>query len=128
MKITSYLPNIISTIRLILAPIVLILLTRLEHRLALIIFMGAAFSDLLDGYLARKYQLKTKLGALLDPIADKLLIFLCVTYFVILNQAPWWLLCIVILRDVSLVLGILILKTISAPVEIFPTFIGKSAT
>lgn len=128
MKIISLLPNIISTIRLILAPVVLILLIKLEHRLALIIFMGAALSDLLDGYLARKYQLKTKLGTFLDPIADKLLIFLCVTYFLVLNQAPWWWLCIIILRDVSLILGILILKTISAPVEIFPTFIGKSAT
>lgn len=121
-------PNIISSIRLILAPVVLILLINLEHRLALVIFIAAALSDLLDGYLARKYQLKTKLGVILDPIADKLLIFLCVTYFVVLNQAPWWWLSIIILRDVSLILGILLLKTLAAPVDIFPTFIGKSAT
>ena len=85
MNVISNLPNVISAVRLIIAPIILILLIRMEHRIALIIFLAAALSDLLDGYLARRYQLKTKIGALLDPLADKLLVFLCVTYFVDLS-------------------------------------------
>lgn len=124
----SALPNIISTVRLIAAPVVLVLLIRMEYRIALIIFIAAAVSDLLDGYLARRYELKTKIGAFLDPIADKLLIFLSVTYFVFQSQAPWWWLCIIILRDATLIVGLIMLKTISVQVEIFPTLIGKAAT
>lgn len=128
MKIISTVPNLISAIRLILAPVVLVLLIRNEHRIALIVFFAAGISDLLDGYIARKYNIQSKLGLFLDPIADKLLIFLCVIYFVIIQSAPWWWLCILILRDISLLLGMLVLKSKSVQIEIHPTFIGKSST
>ena len=128
MNLLKHLPNMISTIRLFLAPTILLLLTNALERWALILFIIAGSSDLLDGYLARKYNLKTKLGSLLDPIADKLLILLCVTFFVSQGDAPWWWFGIILLREVSLLVGVLLLKSFSVQIEIFPTWIGKVAT
>jgi len=121
-------PNIISFIRLIIAPIVLWLLIQKNYSLALILFIIAGVSDLIDGYIARKWNQRSTLGAYLDPLADKLLVVLCVGYFVVIGDAPWWWLAIIFLRDTLLAVGVLLLKNLHAPVEIFPTQFGKWAT
>lgn len=71
------LPNILTLIRLALIPVFVILFywpTEMSNFYAAIVFVVAAFTDLLDGYLARKLQLTTKFGAFLDPVADKIIV------------------------------------------------------
>lgn len=128
MNLFKNLPNIISVIRLILGPVILFLLIGSEDRWALILFIVACVSDLADGYLARKFDLRSKFGALIDPLADKLLVFLLVTFFVSLGKAPWWWFGTLLIREISLLIGVLLLKSFSIQVELFPTWIGKSAT
>jgi len=121
-------PNLISIMRLILAPIILVLLIQNKYSLAVILFIVAGISDLIDGYIARHWKQQTTLGAYLDPAADKLLVVMCVSYFVVTGEAPWWWLAIIFLRDIMLAVGVLLLKNVRAPVEIFPTKFGKWAT
>ena len=67
-------PNVLSLIRLLLVPVYLILFVRGQKTAALVVFAAACFTDLLDGRIARKYNLITDLGKLLDPVADKVMI------------------------------------------------------
>ena len=74
-------PNVMTVLRLLIAPVVAILIwmddTRGGHALALALFLVASISDFLDGWMARRLQIVSKFGAMLDPIADKVLIGVC---------------------------------------------------
>ena len=95
---------------------------------ALVFFVIASIADGVDGYLARSRKETTSLGSLLDPAADKILM---VTAFFLLsfyNYIPVWLSTLVIGRDIILVLGYAILRTMTNPNRIKPSFLGKSTT
>jgi len=95
--------NIITSIRIILVPIFLvILLTEMENKeiIAFIIFVVAAISDAIDGYIARKYNQITELGKFLDPLADKLLIAAALLALVSLNLVETWVAAIIIIREI----------------------------
>lgn len=132
--------NIITIVRIIIVPFfVAVVLYYSKERdyfrfIALGIFLVAAFSDALDGYIARVYDQKTKLGALLDPLADKILL---VSAFIFLFQVgnafefvrfPIWLIVTVISRDIILILGALIIHLYQGDLEIKPTMFGKITT
>ncbi len=100
-----YLPNLISILRILLVvPIVMAMLQQ-RYELALGIFVLAGLSDGLDGFLARRYGWTSQLGAILDPIGDKLM--MVSSYLVLgwLGDLPWWLVVLVITRDVVIVTG-----------------------
>ena len=102
-----HIPNVISTIRILLvAPIVVALA---EHRLALAIalFGIAAVSDAADGFLAKRYGWQSELGAILDPIADKLLLSTVFIILAYMKLVPEWLMVSVVARDAIIVLGAL---------------------
>ena len=87
-------PNVLSLIRLLLVPVYLILFVRGQKTAALVVFAAACFTDLLDGRIARKYNLITDLGKLLDPVADKVMILTAMFSMTIGNDAipaviPW---------------------------------------
>ncbi len=120
-------PNLLTILRVLLTPILVIFL--LEERLteALIVFIVAGVTDALDGLIARLYKQKTRLGAFLDPLADKLL----ATTYVLLavqNLVPSWLTVIVLSRDVLIVLGVFVLFMQDLPFEIRPTLASKLTT
>ncbi len=95
-------PNALTLLRIFLVPLlVVILLTRMPAReyVALGVFLVAALTDALDGYWARKYKKVTTLGALLDPIADKLLVSAALISLVDLQEADAWAVCIIIGRE-----------------------------
>ena len=95
----SDIPNLITAFRFLLVPPVV--LTLLNERLgtALILFFIAGFSDALDGYLAKRNNWSSRLGALMDPLADKLLLVSCFVSLGWLGWIPPWLVALVVLRD-----------------------------
>ncbi len=96
------LPNTLTLFRIFLVPfLVVVLLTKFTNReyVGLAIFLVAAVTDLFDGYLARKYNQVTKLGILLDPIADKLLMSAAFISLVEIGLAPAWMIVVIISRE-----------------------------
>jgi cardiolipin synthase (CMP-forming) len=121
-------PNLITLLRIILVPIVVILLIQGSFFKALIVFIVAGLSDALDGFLARVLKQQTVLGAFLDPIADKALLASSFVTLSILHIIPSWLAVIVISRDFIILLGISVLSIMSITVEIRPAFVSKVTT
>lgn len=101
--------------------------------LAILCFGLAALADGLDGYIARRYHQKSELGALLDPLADKLLL---VSGIILLSRdghpyferIPLWLTATIISRDVFLLLGLIVINYISGKVKVRPRITGKIST
>ncbi len=124
----SWLPNAISLFRIALVPPILALLLNGRHDIALVLFFVAGFSDGLDGYLAKRFEWHSRSGALLDPIADKLLVAGTFVTLSITGHLPVWLAAIVILRDVVIVGGATAYNFLVRPVEGEPTRISKLNT
>jgi len=124
----NWLPNAISLLRIaLIAPILMMILAG-SFGWALALFWLAGFSDGVDGYLAKRFDWHTRLGALLDPVADKLLVagtFMTLAYT---QHIPVWLAAIVILRDVIIVTGAIAYNFIVGPVQGEPTRISKLNT
>jgi cardiolipin synthase len=124
----SWLPNAISLLRIALIPPILIFMLDGEYGWALGLFILAGFSDGLDGYLAVRFGWSSRLGGLLDPAADKLLITGMFITLAVTEQIPVWLAVIVILRDVVIVAGAMAYNFIVKPVPGEPTRISKLNT
>ncbi len=124
----SYIPNLICVARIILvAPIVWSLL---NHRfgLALGLILIAGLSDALDGYLARRFDWRTRLGGLLDPAADKLLMFAAFVTLTWIGLVPPWFTAIVVGRDLVIIGGTLLYQLLVEPVHGQPTRASKLNT
>ena len=123
-----WLPNAICVVRILLvAPLVAALLDE-RYELALVLLIVAGGSDALDGFLAKTFDWRTRLGGLLDPAADKLLIgsvFLTLTY---LGKIPLALALIVVLRDIVIVVGAVAYQLLIEPVQGKPSLISKLNT
>ena len=102
-------PNLITTIRIILAPIFIIFVINDQLQSALIVFAICCLTDGLDGMVARLFAQKSKLGAYLDPIADKILLVATFVALSIRGFFPPWLTVTVIARDVLILLGVVVL-------------------
>jgi cardiolipin synthase len=122
------LPNLISLLRLAAVPLVVWQIATERFAGAFWVFVAAGVSDAVDGYLARILNQRTRLGAYLDPLADKMLL-VCV--FVTLGQIgklESWLVILVVSRDVMIVGGIILLFLLEHRVEVAPSFISKANT
>ena len=114
----NQIPNIISVIRILLvAPVVYCLLNQ-QFQVAWWLFVIAGISDGVDGYLARRFNWQTELGATLDPIGDKLLMVFSYLALGWLAQLPIWLVILVILRDVVIVSGTLFYRRLTGENEL----------
>jgi cardiolipin synthase len=124
----KYIPNMICVGRIILvAPIVWALLQE-RYGLALLLCVIAGLSDALDGYLARRFDWRTRLGGLLDPAADKLLMFACFVTLTWMGWVPVWFAAIVVGRDVVIITGAIVYQLLVAPVHGEPTTASKLNT
>lgn len=122
------LANAITALRIALAPVFLVLYVRGERIPALWIFALAAATDVLDGLAARVLRQQTRLGAFLDPIADKLLAACGLFALAATGRLPMWLPVLVVGRDVGQLAGAAILGSLHQRVPVAPTRIGKYAT
>lgn len=121
-------PNIISILRILLVIPIMVLLAREQYLMVLLLFALAGFSDGLDGYLARRFDWRSRLGALLDPLGDK---FLLVGVYLMLGWnglLPGWLVALVIVRDVLIVGGALAYRKLCGELSMEPTLISKVNT
>ena len=121
-------PNILTLSRILLTPLLMWFLVNRKMNQALVVFLVAGMTDVLDGFIARLFHQKSRFGAFLDPLADK---FLLVSSFLILGGLgliPLWLVVIVVLRDVVIVVGTIALYLGRVQVEICPTTLGKLTT
>lgn len=125
---TISIPNLLTLVRILLTPVLVILLLRDLFHLALLVFFIAGLSDGLDGLIARLLNQRTKLGAYLDPAADKLLLTCAFVTLAALQVIPAWLTVIVIARDVIIVMGLAIFTLTEKPYEINPTMLSKCTT
>lgn len=124
----SWLPNAISLLRIAMVAPILFCIMQQRYGLALILFFVAGFSDGVDGYLAKRFEWHTRIGALLDPLADKLLVGGTFITMVLAGLAPAWLATLVIIRDVVIVGGATAYNFLVRPVEGEPTRISKLNT
>lgn len=124
----SWIPNAISLLRIALVVPILMLILRDEYAWALTLFLVAGFSDGLDGYLATRFDWQTRLGGLLDPVADKLLVAGMFITLAWVGRVPAWLATLVILRDVVIFGGAVAYNFLIEPVEGEPTRVSKLNT
>lgn len=125
--------NQLTILRMLLIPVFVILLVYGYPGWALVVFLLAGLTDLLDGLIARMTGEKTTLGAWLDPLADKLLL---VTMFIVLtlpglgfaNRLPLWFTILVISRDIAIVTTVAVVNLASGPRTFPPSIFGKIAT
>ena len=132
------LANSISLFRLALIPVVIGLIAYYTpgkewvRYLAFAAFVTAAVSDFVDGFVARHFDQRTKLGAVLDPLADKLLINLSLVFLAVTphfdTDVPKWLPVVVLGRDITITLGAYLLNKYMGPLRPRPRFLGKVAT
>ena len=123
-----WLPNAISLLRIVLIAPILLFVLQGDYALALLLFVIAGGSDGIDGYLAVHFNWQTRVGALLDPVADKLLVTGLFITLAIMQLIPVWLAVIVIARDVIIFGGAVTYNYLIRPVEGEPTRISKLNT
>lgn len=124
----SQIPNLISLIRIILViPVVWTLLSG-DFAAALVLFAVAGFSDALDGFLAKYYHWESRLGSILDPLADKLLLVSSFATLAWLGLLPYWLLWLVIGRDILIIVGALAYHYAVGKFELLPLWSSKINT
>ncbi len=122
------LANGLTAVRFVLAPVFLLLYLHGDRLRALAAFTAAAATDVLDGLVARALRQHTRLGAFLDPIADKLLAACALVALAATGRLPWWLPALVVSRDLAQLAAAAFLGTTHHTVPIAPTRIGKYAT
>jgi len=101
----SLIPNLLTVGRMLAVPPLVLLLIAGEYRWALAVAVAAGLSDLVDGWLARRYGWQSRFGGLADPAADKLLMVASYMTLAWLGFLPWWLFVLVIARDLIIVTG-----------------------
>lgn len=117
--------TVVTCIRFLLTPFIIDAILAHEWHRACVLFAIAALSDLLDGFIARRYQQETVLGAYLDAAADKVLILSACLSLAAVDLISEWFLMVVLGRELTVLMGVLLLYCINGSVSIAPTFLGK---
>ena len=122
------LANWLTVLRILLIPVFVALLVYRKPGAALTVFTLAALTDLADGYVARRHGGGSRLGAFLDPMADKLLLIASFATLTYLRVLPAWIMIVVVSRDAILMLGALLIHMVGGRIYPRPTLTGKLAT
>jgi cardiolipin synthase len=121
-------PNLITAFRIILAPVFVIYLINDRLNAALVVFLICMISDGIDGMVARLFNQKSRLGAYLDPLADKTLLVTAFVLLAVRGYLPSWLTVTAIARDVMILLGVLVLHLNRLEIKIRPSAVSKINT
>ncbi|MBX3693002.1 CDP-alcohol phosphatidyltransferase family protein [Dokdonella sp.] len=123
-----HLPNLISILRLLLVLPVFRLIESQRYAEALGLAALAGASDAVDGFLAKRYGWQSRLGGMLDPLADKMLLLACFAGLVLVDALPLWLLVLVVGRDLVIVAGAVAYHNLVGPFDAAPTLLSKATT
>ena len=122
------LPNFITLARMLMTPLAVMMIISQRFLPAFLIFILAGVSDGVDGFIAKRFDLRTELGAYLDPLADKALLISIYVSLAIYAGLPAWIAITVVSRDVMIVVAVLVSWLLDKPVEIRPVWVSKLNT
>jgi cardiolipin synthase len=121
-------PNIITMGRLIIVPLVIVMILQGRWATAFVLFVVAGVSDAIDGFIARRFDMRSEFGAYIDPLADKLLLVSIYVTLAIVGVLPGWLAVVVLFRDIMIVAAVMLSWVLSRPLEIKPLMLSKANT
>jgi len=121
-------PNLITLGRILLVPVVVWAITLGEMRIAFALFLAAGISDAVDGFLAKRFHMKSELGAYLDPLADKALIVSIYVSLGIVGMLPIFLVILVVSRDIMIISAFLLAWLVGRPMPVRPLLVSKVNT
>ena len=122
------LPNLITLARLFAVPVVIALIGLGFWQGAFALFVAAGVSDAIDGFIARRFDLRSELGAYLDPAADKALLVSIYVTLSVTGVLPGWLAILVVSRDLMIISAIMVSRLMERPLAIKPMFVSKLNT
>ncbi|RBP51551.1 CDP-alcohol phosphatidyltransferase family protein [Arenicella xantha] len=123
-----YIPNLLTLARIGLVPWLVVLLQETQYGWSLAVFIIAGVSDALDGFIAKRFNAATHLGAILDPLADKALLVSAYVMLSVMEVIPFWLMVVVVFRDIIIVGGYLVMVLFFGSVKMQPLKISKLNT
>lgn len=121
-------PNSLTILRILLIPVFIGFMAYRQYGYALAALLCAGVTDALDGLVARMTNQQTRLGEILDPLADKLLLTSAFLTLATLHLVPSWVVILVVSRDVILMLGTVVAHVTNVSIDIRPTVLGKGTT
>ena len=127
-KLFPSLPNLITLARLLLAPVAVLMITSNRFAEAFLIFVVAGISDAVDGFIAKRFNLRTELGAYLDPLADKALLVSIYVTLAISDVLPAAIAILVVSRDLMILSAVIVSWLLANPVAIRPVLVSKINT
>ena len=119
------LPNTLTVLRILLVPVLVRLLVQERYAGALVVFAVAGFTDGLDGFIAKRWDRRTRVGAFLDPLADKLLLVSSAVMLAHQALLPVWLAIVIVGRDVVIVSGVFAFRLVTGRFEVAPSRLSK---
>ena len=121
-------PNIITLGRILLVPVIIWAIAANQMTIAFVIFLVAGVSDAVDGFLAKRFNMSSELGALLDPVADKALLVSIYVALGIWGAVPRWIVILVVSRDLMIVGAVIISWLFGKPIPMKPLMVSKLNT
>ena len=121
-------PNIITLGRIILVPVIVWAIASSQMEIAFAIFVIAGVSDAVDGFLAKRFNMASELGALLDPLADKALLVSIYIALGIWGAVPRWIVILVVSRDIMIVTAVIVSWLFGKPIPMKPLMVSKLNT
>ena len=121
-------PNIITLGRIILVPFIVWAIASDKMEIAFVIFIVAGISDAVDGFLAKRFNMASELGALLDPVADKALLVSIYMALGIWGAVPRWIVILVVSRDIMIVGAVIVSWLYGKPIPMKPLMVSKLNT
>jgi cardiolipin synthase (CMP-forming) len=121
-------PNLITIARLIAVPLIVLLIGQGSWGLAFTVFVAAGISDAVDGFIARRFDMRSEFGAYLDALADKALLVSIYMTLSVTGVLPGWLAILVVSRDLMIISAILVSWLMGRPLAIKPMFVSKLNT
>ncbi|HEX5508764.1 MAG TPA: CDP-alcohol phosphatidyltransferase family protein [Pseudolabrys sp.] len=121
-------PNLITLGRILLVPVVVWAIASGAMWFAFALFLTAGISDAVDGYLAKRFNMTTELGAYLDPLADKTLLVSIYVTLGIAGEIPRWLVILVVSRDIMIIGGVILSWLLGNPMKVRPLLVSKLNT
>jgi len=121
-------PNLITIARLISVPLIIVMMGQDRWGVAFMLFVAAGISDGVDGFIARRFNMRSEFGAYLDALADKALLVSIYVTLSVTGVLPGWLAIVVVSRDLMIISAILVSWLMERPVAIKPMFVSKLNT